>query len=204
MPGCEPGWGSMLSSVVSHVSQLLPAPARPSPLAPLLKPSPPSSDDSDQHSRYRYSKIVIKSPKIILMYKGLIFSVVGCQRKRHGSFWRNAVRTTSHFKVHTLSTHVIFFVSLRNPLFPGLVLAACLAATARVACPNSPHCTLRASVVTNLRQHLSPAPRHGALSAPLEVSWRLEPVEDREQLWTLAHALTSHLTQAKADRLAIR
>ena len=114
LPGCEPGWGSMLSSVVSQVSQLLPAPARPSPLAPLLKPSPPSSDDSDQHSRYRYSKIVIKSPKIIFMYKGLIFSVVGCQRKRHGSFWRNAVRTTSHFKVHTLSTHVIFFVKLEK------------------------------------------------------------------------------------------
>ena len=59
-------------------------------------------------------------------------------------------------------------------------------------------------MVTNLRQHLSPAPRHGALSAPLEVSFRLDQVEDREQLWTLAHALTSHLTQAKADRQALR
>ena len=89
----------------------------------------------------------------------------------------------------------------------GLVLAACLAATARVACPSPPPPSLRASVVTNLRQHLSPAqaPRHGALSAPLEVTWRLDQaVEDREQLWALAHQLTSHLTQAKADRLALR
>ena len=89
----------------------------------------------------------------------------------------------------------------------GLVLAACLAATARVACPSPPPPSLRACVVTNLRQHLSPAqaPRHGALSAPLEVTWRLDQaVEDREQLWALAHQLTSHLTQAKADRLALR
>ena len=85
----------------------------------------------------------------------------------------------------------------------GLVLAACLAATARVACPGS-STTLRASVVTNLRQHLSPAPRHGALSAPHEISWRLEQTEDREQLWALAHSLTTHLAQAKADRLALR
>ena len=85
----------------------------------------------------------------------------------------------------------------------GLVLAVTLAATARVTCPGS-EATLRASVVTNLRQHLSPAPRHGALSAPHEVSWRLSPVEDREQLWALAHSLTQHLTQAKADRLALR
>ena len=86
----------------------------------------------------------------------------------------------------------------------GLVLAVCLAATARVACPGL-QATLRASVVTNMRQHLSPAPRHGALSAPHEVTWRLEAsVEDREQLWALAHSLTQHLTQAKADRLALR
>ena len=83
------------------------------------------------------------------------------------------------------------------------MLAACLAATGRVACPGS-GATLRASVLTNLRQHLSPAPRHGALSAAHEVSWRLSPVEDREQLWALAHSLTQHLTQAKADRLALR
>merc|ERR1711971_1176247 len=86
----------------------------------------------------------------------------------------------------------------------GLVLAVCLAATARVACPGL-QATLRASVVTNMRQHLSPAPRHGALSAPHEVTWRLEAsVEDREQLWALAHSLKQHLTQAKADRLALR
>ena len=51
LPGCEPGWGSMLSSVVSQVSQLLPAPSRPSPLAPLLRPAP---DNQGQHSRSHF------------------------------------------------------------------------------------------------------------------------------------------------------
>ena len=41
----------MLSSVVSQVSQLLPAPARPSPLAPLLRAAP---DDSGPHSRSHF------------------------------------------------------------------------------------------------------------------------------------------------------
>ena len=58
LPECEPGWGlgsswgslvPVLSSVVTQVTQLLPGP-RPSPLAPLLRPPPPSPDPGP-HSR---------------------------------------------------------------------------------------------------------------------------------------------------------
>ena len=54
----------------------------------------------------------------------------------------------------------------------GVMMAASLAATARVCCQET--CTnnqtmLRASIVMNLRQFISRSPKHGNLSAPYEV-----------------------------------
>jgi len=89
----------------------------------------------------------------------------------------------------------------------GVMMAASLAATARVCCQET--CTnnqtmLRASIVMNLRQFISRSPKHGNLSAPYEENFTVPLVEDSSDLWRLAKQLTMCHNTAKSNKAGLR
>ena len=109
----------MLSSVVSQVSQLLPAPARPSPLAPLLRAAP---DDSGPHSRSHFLRGWLSEEET-----------------------RELLAQCCEDDISLQGLHFSVLLSVILITISGLVLAGCLAATARVACPSSPSLVARLS-----------------------------------------------------------
>ena len=89
----------------------------------------------------------------------------------------------------------------------GVVLAAGLQAVARICRQNSGQqvVSLRASVLTNLRQFCGPPPpRHGVLSAPYEENFSVGETMESEEFWQLAQTITLSHNTARASRAALR
>ena len=88
----------------------------------------------------------------------------------------------------------------------GVVLAAGLLAMARICRQESGQVvSLRANIITNLRQFCSPpAPKHGVLSAPYEENFSVPDLRESEEFWQFAHRLTMSHNTAKSNRSAVR
>ena len=89
----------------------------------------------------------------------------------------------------------------------GVILAAGLQAMARICRHNSSQqvVTLRASILTNLRQFCSPPPpKHGVLSAPYEENFSVAETRESEEFWQLAQTITMSHNTARSSRAAVR
>ena len=89
----------------------------------------------------------------------------------------------------------------------GVILAAGLQALARICRHNTGQqvVTLRASILTNLRQFCSPPPpKHGVLSAPYEENFSVAETTESEEFWQLAQTITMSHNTARSSRAAVR
>ena len=88
----------------------------------------------------------------------------------------------------------------------GVILAAGLLAMSRMCRQESQQLvTLRASIVTNLRQFCSPPPpKHGVLSAPYEENFTVPDLRSSEEFWSFSHQMTMSHNTAKSSRVAVR
>ena len=88
----------------------------------------------------------------------------------------------------------------------GVILAAGLLAMARICRQDSQQViSLRAAIMTNLRQFCSPpAPKYGVLSAPYEENFSVPDLRESEEFWQFAHSMTMSHNTAKSNRAAVR
>ena len=82
----------------------------------------------------------------------------------------------------------------------GVMLAASLLATARVCCKNVENPALKTSINMNLRQFISPTPRHGQLSAPYDETFTVPSVQGCDEFWSYAKSLTLAHNTARSSR----
>ena len=83
----------------------------------------------------------------------------------------------------------------------GVMLAASLLATARVCCKNVENPALKTSINMNLRQFISPTPRHGQLSAPYDETFTVPRVESCDEFWSYAKSLTLAHNTARSSKM---